>query len=181
MFHSNTEQLIDYWRARKRGRLSPARAAIEPADFTELLSQVFILGRRAAGQHLFRLAGGLVTDLHRRDLRQQDFLALWAPADRPRLATAMETARRTAEPMVAIAEARAGQDLTARLEILLAPLMADGSAPDRLLGLYQPISPLAALKAQPVMELGIIRLAGSDHAETFPRLRLAAIDGRRIA
>jgi hypothetical protein len=181
MFHSNTERLIDYWRERKIDRLSPLRASIEPGEFTDLLPQVFILGRKAAGEHLFRLAGGLLTDLHQRDLRQADFVRLWAPADRPRLSAAIETARREAEPVVAIAEARASHELSLRIEILLAPLRADGSAPDRFLGLYQPIVPLAALRAQPVAELGLIRLSDLDQAERFPPLRLAAVDGHQIA
>ena len=88
MFHSNTERLIDYWRSRKVDRLSPPRSAIDPAELTELLPQMFILGRTESGKYEFRLAGGLATDLHQRDLRGVDFLSLWATTDRPRVSAA---------------------------------------------------------------------------------------------
>ena len=181
MFHSNTERLIDYWRARKRDRLSPARGAIDPCDITELLPQIFILGRSAGGQYVFRLTGGLVGDLHRRDLRAADFSELWSPSDRPRLCAALEAARRAAEPLVLTTEARSDQDVSVRVEVLLAPLRAETSPHDRCLGLYQPLAPLAPLRGRPIAELGLIRFASSSERDAPPRLRLAAIDGQRIA
>ena len=180
MFHSNTELLIDYWRARKGERLSPQRHAIDPGDFAQLLPQTFILGRAAPGRHVMRLIGGLVVDLHGRDLRGADFLSLWAGPDRPRLSAALEASRRGAEPVVVTAEARNQDGQTARLEILLAPLRSDTDPVDRHLGLYQPLSPLAALKDRPATELSVIRIA-SDEMAGFPALRLAAVDGLRIA
>ncbi len=181
MFHSNTELLIDYWRARKTDRLSPVRSAIDPSDITGVLPQVFILGRAAPGEHLFRLAGGLVGDLHGRDLRGVDFGSLWSPTDRPRLTAALEAARRLAEPLVLTAEARTDQDVTVRIEILLAPLRAQTQPLDRCLGLYQPLAPLSPLKGRPLVELGLIRFASSCEREPAPKLRLAAVDGQRIA
>ncbi len=181
MFHSNTERLIDYWRARKADRASPSRASIDPSDFTDLLPQVMILGRAAPGQYLFRLAGGLLTDLHRRDLRHKDILSLWAPTDRPRISAGIETARREGEPMVVMAEAQADGGLTCRLEILLLPLRADGAPSDRCLGLYQPLSPLTALRGRAAQELGIIRFASAEAQEGRPALRLAVVNGQRVA
>ncbi len=84
MLHSNTERLIDYWRQRKRGDLCPARHAIDPGELSLLLPQVFILGRTAPGRCVFRLAGGLVTDIHGRDMRHVDVLSLWTEAMRRR-------------------------------------------------------------------------------------------------
>src|SRR5262245_24976885 len=100
MLHSNSRQLLDYWRARRTGRRSPERASINPADFPELMPQLFILGRTAPGQFVFRLAGALVADLHGRDLRRLDFTALWGHAERGPVATALEGARRSAEALV---------------------------------------------------------------------------------
>ncbi len=180
MLHSNTERLIDYWRERKSERLSPLRADINPGDFTELLPQVFILGRAAPGEHQFRLAGGYVSALHGKDLRRVEFLSLWNEAHRPSLAAALEAARRTAEPLIVIAEARFARGLTARLELLLAPLRADAWPLDRLIGLYQPLTPMDALRGETAIELGLIRI-GSSIEDERPALRLAAVDGRRLA
>ena len=58
---------------------------------------------------------------------------------------------------------------------------------DRFLGLYQPVSPLQRLCGRPVARLTVQRvltLSQDDEASRphlFPQLRLAAVDGRRIA
>jgi len=181
MFHSNTERFIDYWRARKVERLSPPRSMIDPCDITELLPQIFILGRSAPGLHRFRLAGGLVSDLHHRDLRAVDFVSLWSYGDQSRLTAALEASRRAAEPLVLNVEARTDQDVSVRIEILLAPLRAETAPFDRCLGLYQPLSHLSPLRSQAVTELSLVRFDSSDQRDAPPRLRLAAIDGQRIA
>jgi hypothetical protein len=181
MFHSNTELLIDYWRSRKIDRLSPLRTTVDPSDFSGLLSQVFILGRAAPGQYLFRLAGGLLTDLHKRDLRRVDLLSLLPGADRPRIGQALEQARRTAEPAVLTVDARTEEGLSARIEVLIAPLRAETAPQDRIIGLYQPLTPLAELRGQTVRELAVIRIGAAEDVLERPRLRLAAIDGQRIA
>jgi len=181
MFHSNTERLIDYWRARKPGRLSPARGAIDPRDFAELAPQMLILGRPAPGRFRFRLVGGVIAELIGRDLRGADFASLWAVRDRPGLATALEAARRTAEPLVLTAEIRARNGRTAPAEILLAPLRADAAPRDRMLGCLQPLQPLSMLLDEPVEELTLVRLASAEEGPALPSVRLATVNGRRIA
>ncbi|HEY5410590.1 MAG TPA: PAS domain-containing protein [Caulobacteraceae bacterium] len=178
MLHSNTELLIDYWRERKRGALCPARNAIDPSELSLLLPQVFILGRTAPGRCVFRLAGGLVTDVHGRDMRHVDVLSLWTETDRPRLAAALEASRRAAEPLVATTEARSAKGAV-QIELTFAPLAADAAPYDRFLGLYQPLESLSPLQAQPA-ELRLRHIASAAE-HLAPRLRLAAVDGRRIA
>jgi hypothetical protein len=179
MLHSNTERLIDYWRERKRGAFSPARRDIDPADLSGLLPQVLILGRAAPGQFAFRLAGGLVTALHGRDLRRLDVLQLWSQDDRPRLAAALEAARRGCEPVVTVAEARSTRG-SAPIEITFAPLLAETAPIDRMLGLYQPLESLQPLHDEPA-QLKLRHIASAADRSAPPRLRLAAIDGRQIA
>ncbi|MGZ8363455.1 MAG: PAS domain-containing protein [Caulobacteraceae bacterium] len=180
MFHSNTQRLIDYWRAKKVGPESPARSAVDPMELATLLPQVFMLGRLAPGKHVFRLAGGLVGDLHRRDLRGADFLELWSPEDRLRLASSLESSRKRAEPFVALTKGSALVGMC-NLEILLAPLRSKVGEPERTLGLYQPTSPLAALASQAVTQLDLIRLCTAEGDAALPSLRLAAVEGRLIA
>lgn len=180
MFHSNTERLIEYWRARKVGLAAPLRASIDPTELSTLLPQLFILGRQGPGRCLFRLAGGLLADLHQRDLRQQDWLSLWDAGDRLRLATSAEVARRNAEPIVLVAEGRTVSGRKAAFEMVLAPLRGGPGQPDRFIGLYQPTSPLAALLSEPLVSLTVQRIASAS-APVEPYLKLAAVDGRRIA
>ena len=99
MAHSSTELLIDYWQARFSGGQAPTRASINPVDFPTLLPQVFILGRHAPGEYSFRLVGGLVGDLHGRDLRGVGFASLWAQSARLTLQTEMERIRRRPAPI----------------------------------------------------------------------------------
>lgn len=183
MVHSNTELLTDYWRARVPAFGCPPRAAVDPTEFLPLLPQVFILGREAPGRYHFRLVGGLVADLHGGDLKGADFLALWQSPDRASLASAMEGAARRAHPLTVAAQGRApGGELP--LEVLLAPLAGSEGGVTRYLGLYQPLVPIALQLGRPLRQLILGRIglaAGADLPPEAPRLRLAALDGRRIA
>lgn len=184
MVHSNTEWLTDYWRARLPAFGCPPRAAVDPTDFIELLPQVFILGRAAPGRYSFRLVGGLLADLHGRDLREEDFLSQWAPLDRPFMQSAMEGAARRADPLVVESQGCTADGAAADMEMLLAPMTGAGGGVDRFLGLYQPLTPLARLSGQPLLQLSARRIGvtgGREIVADAPRLRLASLDGRRIA
>lgn len=181
MFHAGTERMIDYWMSRAEPGQAPSRAAVQPGDFRQLMPQVFMLGRETKGYYPFRLAGGFVSDLHRRDLRGVNALFLWSERDRLRLQTALEELHNRPEPIVAQCEVltEAG---TLPMEVLFAPLTSHDGAPDRYLGLYQPLSMVARLQGQPARELSLrsLRRPGAANEEG-PRLRLAAVDGRLVA
>jgi hypothetical protein len=181
MFHASTERMIDYWTSRAQPGEAPSRAAIQPADFRQLMPQTFILGREIKGYYPFRLAGGLVSDLHRRDLRGVNALHLWGEHDRLRLQTALEELHTRPEPLVAVAEALTDVG-TLPIEILFAPLTSHDGAPDRYLGLYQPLSLVARVQGRPITQLSLrsLRRPGAANEEG-PCLRLAAIDGRLVA
>lgn len=177
MFHSNTDELIDYWRARKAERLAPFRAAIDPMDFAKLLPQTFTLGRKGHGAYVFRLVGGFVGDLHHQDLRGRDFTGLWAEADRTKLVIACEGARRRGETLVITCEVKAGNTSLA-MEVLLAPLAAPDGEIDRFLGLYQPLAPVEGLRRLAAELLTLKAFNGAN--EDAPKLKLAVIDGRLV-
>jgi hypothetical protein len=181
LFHSNTELLIDYWRRCAPMGGLPPRTAIDPTAFAPLLPQVFVLGRTASGVYPVRLAGGFVADLHKSDLRRRNGLSLWSERDRPRLHIALEEARLRPEPLVATAEILTDGP-SIGMEVLFAPLAGVDGGPDRFLGLYQPLSMVARLLGRPALELSVRRLRrGGPANEEAPRIRLATLDGRRIA
>jgi hypothetical protein len=181
VFHSNTERLIDYWRSLGGQRRPPARASIDPGVFSELLPQVFMLARVASGLYPVRLSGGFVADLHQSDLRGRNALTLFRERDRIELRAALETARRRPEPIVATVDI-ATNGSTLGMEVLFAPLAGAEHTPDRFLGLYQPLDRISRLGDAPVRELALRELRGGGAAnEEIPRLRLATLDGRRIA
>jgi len=181
MFHSNTELLIDYWRATKGDGPLPARAEVDPAAFAGLLPQVFIAGRRSSGVYPLRLAGEFVIDLHGRGLRGEDHAQLWSRGHRMELQLALEQALSRGEPVVVSAEGATDEGACLRLEVLFAPLAGPDGLADRFLGLYQPTSAVAPLRGRPVRELQIRAVGGADVRTIAPRLRLAAVDGRRLA
>jgi hypothetical protein len=182
MFQANTDLLIDYWQARRGAEAAPARAAIDPADFPMLLPQVFILGRKPSGHYLFRLVGGLVDELHGGGLNGRDPLSLWAPAYRASLRLALEAIRRQPEPLVVTAEGRSRKGKAAGLEVMFAPLTGASGETDRIFGLYQPTTPLVTLQREVLDQLTIRAVTTVRGANgEFPRLRLAAVNGRQIA
>lgn len=179
--HLNTKRLIDYWRSRGGERRLPDRRAIDPTHFPNLLSQVFVAGRAESGVYPLRLVGGFVAELHGRDMRGMNVLDLFRHGDRLELKGALEAGRRRPEPVLAKAAiTTAGPVLP--LEILFLPLAAAADSPERFLGLYQPLGMVARLQGLPALEIAIDRVInmGPANQET-PRLRLAALDGRRIA
>ena len=68
------------------------------------------------------------------------------------------------------------------MEVLFAPMTGVGGETDRFLGLYQPIAMVQRLMGRPAYELGLRKIQGLGPAnEESPRLKLATLDGRRIA
>ena len=182
MSHSNTDSMLAYWRSRRGVGPAPARADIDPAAFVKVMPQTFMLGREAAGDYRVRLAGSLIESLHDDRLAGSDFLALWAEADRTRVKAAIESALLRGEAVLARATGRTAQDRHADFELLLMPLVGPSGGIDRLLGLYQPVTPLSVLKDESVERLFLLQIGfvGPEDAK-FRSLRLAAVDGRRIA
>jgi hypothetical protein len=182
MSHTNTKRMIDYWEARRGDALAPARTSIDPAEFSDVITQTFIIGRERAGIYPFRLAGGLLEDLHRRTLLGCDFMGLWSGGDRSKVQAAIESALNRGDALVATALGRSLTGQEAKLEIILAPLADSAGRVDRLLGLYQPVSPLFKLQNQPIERLFLQSIAFADTGLEIPSpLRIAAVDGRRIA
>jgi hypothetical protein len=178
MFHSNTELLIDYWRAKRGDDVLPARTDIDPADFAHLLPQTFIVGRLGPGVYPVRLAGEFIIDLHGRGIRGDNILNLWSRLHRVELQSALEGVRRQPTPLVISADTRTDEGLGPRFEVLFAPLSGATGAVDRFIGLYQPTSAVHVLRGRAVREL-LIRAVGGVDLRATPRLRLAALDGRR--
>jgi hypothetical protein len=192
MFHPHTERLIREWRERRIGGQLPARAEMSPVAFGPLLPQLFILGRERAGAEVFRLAGGLVNDLHGRELKGVNFLQLWAAGEREKIELTLGQARLLRSPLVITAEAIAASGQSISVEITLAPMVGPTGLADRIMGLYQPTSLTARLAGEPVAQLRLVDLAIVGPAErpsAMPHpaqrrgahLRLAAVNGRIVA
>jgi len=181
MVHPNTERLTEYWRRRASGGFAPWLSDVDPMDFHDLLPQVLIVGRAADGSFPFRLAGGFIADLHRADLRGKCMLDLWRPGDRWQLKSALEFTRGRPEPVIVHADILADGVAPVSMEVLLAPLRSPSGAPDRFIGLYQPTGLISRLLGRPALALAVGGISRADGGEAAPSLRLASVDGRRIA
>jgi hypothetical protein len=182
MSHINTNRMIAYWSGCRGEAPAPARADIDPAGFADIITQAFVIGRTGPGAYPFRLAGGLLEDLHQRRLLGSDFMGLWTIGDRPKIQASIEAALFRGEALVAQVLGRTLLGREARLELVLAPLADSTGRIDRMLGLYQPTSPLFRLQNEPIERLFLQSIAYADSGlETPSPLRIAAVDGRRIA
>jgi len=180
MFKPNTERLLDYWRARRGDAPAPRRAQIDVADFPALAPQVFLAEMHAGGDVRFRLAGEGVAALAGRPLRGESLLSLWAAEHRGRLSRLLGAALASAEPLVVESLAhidRPAEGGESGFEWLFAPLAGPHGLHDRFLGLCQP----AAMPAGRASPMRIVAVNGVADEARRARLRLAALDGRRIA
>jgi hypothetical protein len=178
MHHSKTAGLLAYWRGLSRDGVVPARADLDPMAFRELLPQVLMLGRTGPGDFRFRLAGSIVEDLHGNIKRGAPVLPLWAEDDRVQLKAVLEAVARRCDPVVITTLGEAGP-FSITLEVLFVPLAGKSGEVDRLLGLYQPLAPLARLHERPIEQLSVMRIAKAS-GDDAPRLRLAALSGRLV-
>ena len=181
MPHANTARMLAYWDAQREGDGAPPRSAIDPAAFSDIITQAFMIGRERAGIYPFRLAGALLSDLHLQPLTGSDFTLMWNPADRPRLQSAIEAALTRRQSLTLLAHGRSLTGAQARLEIMLAPLAGPKGQVDRLLGFYQPVTPLFRLQNKRIERLFLLDAAFADGGDAISPLRLAAMDGRRMA
>lgn len=178
MFHSNTEGLLEYWRRRRGERPVPRRTDIDVADFASLAPHVFIAETALGGDVRFRFAGEAVAALRGAPLQGASLISLWAAEHRGRLSRLLARALADAEPLVVLAGAPTDGDDPCRFEWLFAPLSGPDGAHDRFLGLCQSTLACAAARIGP---LAILALNGFADETRRANLRLAALDGRRIA
>ncbi len=132
-------------------------------------------------RRVHNMVGGMIADLHQSDLRGRCLLELWRTSDRWQLKSALEFARRRPEPMIVNADVMADGVPPLGLEILIAPLAGPNGEVDRFLGHMQPAAPLMRLLGRPARALAIAAIARSDDGAEAPSLKLAAVNGRRIA
>ncbi len=137
--HRNSQTLLAYWNARRKGEPAPLRTEIMPEDLGGLLSNLFLLRRMDSDHHVFRLAGTGLCRMHRREFRDQNFLSLWDGHDRDHMRALLEGTLAAPAPANAVAEAIALDSTTTEVELTVLPLRGPEGFLDRALGLYQPL------------------------------------------
>lgn len=134
MKQATSRELYNYWDRVRRGRPAPLRSDIEPSDIRRILADTFILEVAGREDYTIRLAGTRICSLYCREMKGDNFLALWSVHDRNAMST-LGTAigEDGAAAVVTLAATTAsGHSLTA--ELLMLPLSHSGDRYDRILG-----------------------------------------------
>jgi hypothetical protein len=182
MKHPSSRQVFEYWNDRRGDRIAPGRADIEPGPIRRALGDTFILGRDTAGAYRFRLAGTRSCALFCRELKDVNFIDLWASSERPRMLERIAAAGEECEGFVAGAAGYSRDRASIELELLLLPLRHHGPAQTRLLGVLAPVVSPYWLGTTPVeaMMCGTVRHLGADSDfVAAPRL-VPGTDDRRL-
>ena len=171
MFHAHTDRVLDEWRRRRGPARLPARTQLSPILFGPLLPQMFVLADDGEAGWRFRLAGAFLGELFARELSGEAYAGLWTAGDRASAVRALQAARRAEEPAVLGCRGDSPSGRFVAMELLLAPVTGPTEAPDRVVGLLQPVSAVARLGGEPVSALRLTDLrSGSPRPLPGPRL-----------
>jgi hypothetical protein len=180
MKHRSTRDLYSYWNACRGHRPAPDRADIDPTAVPRVLADTFLLGADAEGAPVFRLAGTRICALFCRELKGEQFAALFGRRSRPAMRELVGTVCEEAVATVAGVTGQFEDGTPLDLELLLLPLSHQGRTDARLLGVLAPIATQVWIGAVPVvaLTLGTLRHIGG-FTETPPlRLPSPARSGR---
>ncbi|MBR0715089.1 PAS domain-containing protein [Bradyrhizobium liaoningense] len=138
MKHPSSREFFAYWDDKRGTARAPDRADIDPAAVRGLLGDIFVLSCEPKLGFPFRVAGTRVCALTGRDLKDQSFAALFAPASRSEIE---EIATIVADETIgAIAGVTAAREdgSKAHLELLLLPFNARPHTPVSVTGVLAP-------------------------------------------
>ncbi|MDJ0920940.1 MAG: PAS domain-containing protein [Henriciella sp.] len=149
--HPNTKTILSAWQ-RITSATNTDGQGPRTSDHPDLIDRLFVIESSQDGAWLFRNAGDRIASLLGRELAEQNFLDFWKGHDREMLEGFLFSVQETRLP--GILEAR-GETLTGQrvdIEMTLAPLngLPTSGSPQRLLGLYQTLSPDEVLRGRPV-------------------------------
>ncbi len=193
MPHSSTVSFLSYWRGLQPSPdRAPARDRFDPARLKNLIPQMIMIST-ADPSLRFRLSGGFLVALHGYELKDTSFLSLFRSPFVNTAKTAISMSLRRQQPLILhlsapwqanrSTDAEPSRNDTVSIEVCLCPITNRDGAVDRLVGIYQTLSPMPR---NPHGTLGRYTLVSSrlyDHHRYVraAHLRLVASDGRRIA
>ncbi|OCJ12787.1 PAS domain-containing protein [Rhizobium sp. AC27/96] len=138
MRQATSIEIFTYWERIRGDADAPMRNLIQPSAVSHILPELFILENTADDNPRFRLAGTAICNLMGREIRGENFAALWAGSqqeDPVRIAAGVMT-----HVVPALINATgyciSGRSMT--FELVLMPLRTSGNTCDRLLGCLTP-------------------------------------------
>lgn len=138
MKHPSNRDFFSYWDDKRGLARAPDRSEIEPAAVRELLGDIFVLSCDSEAGFPFRMAGTRLCALLGGDMKDQSFLAQFAPESRREIEEIVSVVCEDMLPAVAGVNASAPDGSTLHLELLLLPFNARAHEPVSLTGLLAP-------------------------------------------
>lgn len=191
MRQKNTKQMLDYWlnlywaAGNEPGEVSnqnwPSRNDIQPSDCRSILGNMFILERNGPDVN-YRLAGTHICSMYGRELKQEGFAEAFVGDD-----------QQSAESWVyrlgiddyivlicSLGETAFGE--TVNIETLMLPLLHEGQAGERVLGITTPCENPEWLGTTPIISQSIrsvrIMRPWEDATPKFQPLDIKPMDNR---
>ena len=181
MKHPSTRALYDYWNRQRGSHAAPERSDIDPTAIPRVLADTFLLGVNALDQPIVRLAGTRVCALFCRELKDQNFVALFRRGGRSAIQDLLGIVCNEAVATVAGLTGSLADGDSTELELLLLPLRHRGRTDMRMLGVIVPLETPYWLGLMPIesLALGTLRHIGPVLEVRRPRLVPSMPLGRR--
>ena len=192
MPHSSTVSFLSYWRGlQTHADKAPSRDRFDPARLKSLIPQMIMVSAQDPA-YRFRLSGGFLVALHGYELKETSFLSLFRSPFTDTVRTAIQMCLRREQPLILTVSAPwtpfgesdpASQSETVMIEICLCPMMNRDGAVDRVVGIYQTLTPAPKNTRGTVGRYNLIssRLFEPHRRVGAAHLRLVALEGRNIA
>jgi hypothetical protein len=134
MQNTTSQVLFKYWNDIRGTRMAPRRFEVEPARFSAILPETFVVECEAGEGHKFRLAGTRVTEKLGFELRGRDFSALFDTEHHPEIKPFLDHVTQQGGVGVIVAEMPTEGGRKARFELIVLPLIHTEDRITRLLG-----------------------------------------------
>jgi hypothetical protein len=164
MKHPFTQELYDYWNGRRGEQAMPERGDIDPAAIRRILADSFVLAVEPGQNPRFRVAGTKLCEMFGRELRGEDFIALWGKEAAQQLSDFVALVTGEGIGILAGATMEAGDVPVCPLELLILPLSHEGKGGQRMLGSLVPLEQPFWLGTRPAqrLDLGVVKFVGAD-------------------
>jgi hypothetical protein len=139
MKHPSSRAFYTYWDDKRGVERAPDRSDFEPAPLREQLGDIFVLSYDPEAGHRFRVAGTRVCALLGRDIKGEEFPALFAEDSRREIADVVTIVAEELLPIVAGVTANTEDGAKVPLELLLLPFSSRAHTSLSLTGLLAPL------------------------------------------
>lgn len=197
MPHSSTVSFLSYWRGlQTTSDRAPSRDRFDPARLKSLIPQMIMIST-AEPAYRFRLSGGFLVALHGYELKETSFMGLFRSPFHGTVEAAIQMSIRRQQPLIMTVTApwqtfqsadgegpaQLSQSETVSLEICLCPMLNRDGHVDRLVGIYQTLSPMPQNPHGTIGRYTLMasRLHEQQRHVRAAHLRLVVSEGLRIA